>query len=117
VDMSTSEFAGREALTNTAQEIPNGEYTRRLAEMQRRLAGIRELHQRLWTYLITAALAGIVVAWAALSLHSVSALWILLPLVVALSIFQSLTKNARLHSRMRWIVSFYELGVGRLHHQ
>ncbi len=115
--MSTSEFAGREALTNTAHEIPESEYACRLSGRQRQLASIRVLHQRLWTYLITAALAGIVAAWAALSSHLVSALWILLPSVVVLSIIQSLTKNARIHSRVQWIVSFYELGVARLHHQ
>jgi MutS domain V len=115
--MSTSEFAGREALTNVAHEIPDGEYTRRLGERQRQLVGIRDLHQRLWTYLITAALAGIVATWAALSSRSASALWILLPSVVFLSVVRSLTRNARLHSRVRRIVSFYELGVGRLRHQ
>ena len=56
VSMSTSEFAGREALTNTAHEIPESEYTRRLSERQWQLACIRVLHQRLWTYLIAAAL-------------------------------------------------------------
>jgi hypothetical protein len=115
--MSTSEFAGREAPTNIAHEIPDGEYTRRLGERQGQLLGIRDLHQRLWTYLIAAALAGIVATWAALSSRSVSALWILLPSVVALSVVQSLTKNAHLHSRVRRIVSFYELGVGRLRHR
>jgi hypothetical protein len=115
--MSTSEFAGREALTNTVQEIPEGEYTRRLGERQRQLAGIRVLHRRLWTYLILAALAAIVVTWAALSSPLVSTLWILLPSVAGLSVIQSLTKNARLHSRAQRIVSFYEFGLGRLRHQ
>jgi len=115
--MSTSEFAGRKALTNTARETPDREYARRLSERQRQLAGIRGLHQRLWTYVIAAALAGIVVAWAALSSHLVSALWILLPSAVVLSIIQSLTKNARIHSRVQRIVKFYELGVARLRHQ
>ncbi len=117
VSMSTSEFAEREALANIAHDIPESEYARRLSERQRQLASIRGLHQRLWTYLIAAALAGIVVAWAALSSHLVSALWILLPSAVVLSIIQSLTKNARIHSRVQRIVSFYELGVARLRHQ
>jgi Flp pilus assembly protein TadB len=111
--MSTSEFAGREALTNTAHEIPEREYVRRLSERQRQLAGIRILHQRLWTYVIAAALAGFVVAWAALSSHLVSAFWILLPSAIVLSTIQSLMKNARVHSRVQRIVSFYELGVAR----
>jgi len=115
--MNTSEFAGREALTNSVHEIPESEYTRRLGERQRQLAGIRALHWRLWTYLILAALAGIVVTWAALSSPLVSTLWILPPSVAGLSIIQSLTKNARLHSRTQRIVSFYELGLGRFHHQ
>ena len=117
MSMSTSEFAGREALTKTANEIPQHEYAHRLSERQCHLAGIRILHQRLWTYLIAAALAGIVVAWAALSSHFVSELWILLPLAVALSTIQSLVKNARKHSRVQRIVSFYEFGVARLRHQ
>jgi hypothetical protein len=117
VSMTTSEFAGREALTKTAYEIPEHEYARRLSERQRQLAGIRVRHQRLWTYLIVAALTGIVVAWAALSSHLVSALWILLPSAVALSTIQSLMQNARIHSRVLRIVSFYEFGVARLRHQ
>jgi hypothetical protein len=115
--MSTSEFAGREALANIAHEIPQGEYARRLGERQRQLASIRGLHQRLWTYLIAAALAGAVVVWAARSSHLVSALWILPPSAVVLSLIQSLTKNARVHGRVQRIVSFYELGVARLRHQ
>lgn len=115
--MSTSEFSECEASTNTANETPDGEYARRLSEQQRQLAGIRVLHQRLWTYLIVAALAGIVVAWVAFSSHLVSALWILLPSAVVLFINQSLKKNARLHSRVQRIVRFYELGLARLRHQ
>jgi small-conductance mechanosensitive channel len=115
--MSTSEFAEREALTSKAHEIPESEYARRLSERQRQLASIRVLHQRLWTYVIAAALAGIVVVWAALSSPLISALWILLPTVVVLSSIRSLTKNAGIHSRVKRIASFYELGVARLHHQ
>jgi len=117
VSMSTPEFSECEASTNTANETPDGEYARRLSEQQRQLAGIRVLHQRLWTYLIVAALAGIVVAWVAFSSHLVSALWILLPSAVVLFINQSLKKNARLHSRVQRIVRFYELGLARLRHQ
>jgi predicted ATPase len=117
VSMSTSEFAGREVLTNTAHESPEIEYARRLSEQQQELRSIGSLHQRLWIYLIVAALAGIVVAWAALSSHLVPAFWILLPSVVVLSMTKSLMKNARIYSRVRRIVSFYELGVARLRHQ
>lgn len=117
VYMSTSEFAGSEAVTSTAHEIPESEYARRLSERQQQLANIKVLHQRLWIYLTAAALAGIVVTWAALSARLVPALWILLPSVAALSIIQSLMKNARAHSRVQRIVSFYELGVARLRHQ
>ena len=115
--MNVSELEQREKLPNTTHGIPESEYTRRLSERQRQLTGIRVLHRRLWTYLIAAALACIVVVFAALSGHSVSKLWILPLAVVGLSIIQSLTKNARLHSRVRRIVSFYELGLGRLRHQ
>jgi hypothetical protein len=114
--MNVSELEQREKLPNTTHGIPESEYIRRLSERQRQLTGFRVLHRRLWTYLIAAALACLVVVFAALSWHSVS-LWILLPAVVGLSIIQSLTKNARLHSRVRRIVSFYELGLGRLRHQ
>ena len=115
--MSTSEFAGCEPLTNTAHAIPESEYARRLSERQQQLASVRVLHQRLWTYLIAATWLASLVAWAALSSHLVSALWILLPSVVVLAIIKSLMKNARIHSRVQRIVSFYELGVARLRHQ
>lgn len=114
--MTTSEFGGPGALAGSGHEIPESEYSRRLNERQRQLAGLRVLHRRGWTCLAVAALTGIVVAFAALALHSVSSLWILLPAVVALSIVQSLTRNARLHARVQRIVRFYELGLGRLHH-
>lgn len=115
--MRTSEFAGSEDLANTAHEVPEGEYARRLTERTQQLASIRALHLRLWTYLIVAALAGLAVIWAALSAHLVSAVWILLPSVVGLSIIQFLTKNARAHGRVQRIVSYYELGLLRLRHE
>ena len=115
--MNTSEFVGRETSPGTAHEIPESEYARRLSERKQQLAKISALHQRLWIYLILAASAGIVVTWAALSLHLVSALWILLPSVAGLSIIQSLTKNARAHGRVQRIVNFYNLGLLRLCHE
>jgi hypothetical protein len=54
------------------------------------------------------AVAGIAIAYPMLSSHVISTLWILLPSVVILSIIQSLTKNARAHSRVQRIVSFYD---------
>ena len=115
--MNTSDFAGREALANKAHEIPQSEYARRLSERRRQVASIRALHQRLWTSVIVAVFAGIVVVWASLSSHLISALWMVLPSVVVLSSIQSLRKNAGRHSRVQRIASFYELGVARLRHQ
>jgi hypothetical protein len=112
--ISASEFVAREALSNKSHEIPQSEYTRRLRERQCQLADIRKLHQRLWTYLVVIALVGIAFAFVAMSLHLASAIWILLPAVVASSIIQSLTKNARLHGRVQRMVTFYESGVARL---
>ncbi len=106
----------RTALTHTP-ETPEGEYTRRLGERRQQLAGVRVLHRRLWTYLIVIALAGVSIAYATLSLHLIPIFWILLPSAAFLSIIQSLTKNARVHSRVQRIVSFYELGVARLCHE
>jgi len=115
--MNNSEFPQREALPSPAHQTPECEYAQRLSERQRQLAGGRVLHRRLWTYLVSTALAGIVLAIAALSGHSISKLWILLPAVVGLSIIQSLVKNARLHEHVRQIAGFYELGVARMQHQ
>lgn len=67
--------------------------------------------------MVAIALAGTIVVWATLSAHMASAFWILLPSAIVLSVVQSLTKNARLHSRVQRIVSFYELGVARLGHR
>jgi hypothetical protein len=80
--MNTSDFVGAEVLATSTHEIPEIEYVRRLGERKHQLANIRVLHQRLWTYLIVAGLAGGVITWAAVSPHLISALWILLPLVV-----------------------------------
>jgi hypothetical protein len=115
--MNTSDFVGAEVLATSTHEIPEIEYVRRLGERKHQLANIRVLHQRLWTYLIVAGLAGGVITWAALSPHLISALWILLPSVVGLSTIQSLTKNARAHGRVQRIVSFYEIGLLRLRHE
>jgi hypothetical protein len=101
---------------STQCEVSTSEYTRRLERRQRQLADIRVLHQRLLTYLIVVVLAGIVIAYATLSWHLISPLWILLPSAGLLSITQSLTKNARIHTRVQRIASFYELGA-RLRHQ
>ncbi len=115
--MNASEFVGRETLVSTEHEIPESEYVRRLGESKQQLAGIRGLHQRLWMYLIVAGLGGLVITWAALSAHLISALWILLPSLVGLSTVQSLTKNARAHGRVQRIVNFYDLGLSRLHQE
>ena len=115
--MNTYGFARRESLSNKTHEIPQSEYARRLSERQRQLGSIRALHQRLWTYVIMAAVAGIVTVSASLSSHLISALWILLPSVVVLSSIQSLRKNASIHKRVQRITSFYELGLARLRHQ
>lgn len=115
--MSNSEFVGTDALANAANEVPESEYARRLNKRKEQLANIGVRHRRLWMYLVVGALTGIIVIWAALSLHLVSALWILLPLVVGLSTILSLTENARSYNRVQRIVDFYELGLLRLRHQ
>jgi hypothetical protein len=104
------------SVTEASSQVPETEYTRRLEERKQHLAALASLHQRLWTYLIVVALAGMVIAYAVLSSHLISTLWILLPSAVILSIIQSLAKNAGMHSRVQRIVSFYELGVARLRH-
>jgi hypothetical protein len=114
---TTSEVALPGTSTEPARETPDYEYGRRLSERQRQLASIRALHKRLWTYLIAAALAGVVVAGATLSSHLASALWLLLPTAVALSVLQSLIKNVRVHSGVQRIADFYELGLARLRHR
>jgi hypothetical protein len=115
--MNTSESVGPKALGRTVHEIPESEYVRRLDERKQQLANIRVRHMRLWMYLLVAGLSAFVVTWAALSWHLVSALWILPPSVVGLSIIQSLTKNARAHSRVERIACFYELGLSRLRNE
>jgi hypothetical protein len=117
MSMGTSTFTGRDVLTNTAHEIPENEYARRLSERHQQLASIRARHQRLWICMVSAALAGVIVTWAAFSLLAVSALWILVPSVFVLSVLKSLMKNASIHSRVQRIAGFYELGVARLRHQ
>lgn len=102
---------------NTSVRSPESEYIRRLSEGRKHLANIRVHHQRLWMYLIMAALASAVVTWAAFSLHLISALWILVPSAIGMSFVQWLTTNARVHSRVQRIVDFYEVGLLRLSHK
>jgi hypothetical protein len=109
-------IVGAHASANTAQENPAFGYDRRLKDQEQHLAGIRLLHQRLWTYLTASALAGVMVGYLAVSSH-LSPLWILLPLALIVSIVQSLTKNARAHSRVQKIVRFYQIGTARLRHR
>ncbi len=115
--MDTYESAVPKALGRTAQEIPECEYVRRLGERKQQLASIRVRHKRLWMHLIAAGLSVLVVTWAALSSHLISALWVLPPSTASLWIFESLTKNARDHGRIERIAGFYELGLLRLHNQ
>jgi hypothetical protein len=103
--------------TNTLHETPESEYKRRLRRREEQLTRIRVLHWRLWTYLIVVVLTGVVIVSATFSSHLISPLWTLLPSIIALSIIQSLSENARTHAKVQRIVSFYEFGVARLHHQ
>jgi len=105
------------ALNNGGNETPASEYSRRLKRGEEQLAAIRGLHQHLWTYLIVAAVAGVVVGYVVLSSKLIPVLWILLPVAMILCILQALSKNARTHSTVQRIVKFYELGVARLSQQ
>jgi hypothetical protein len=106
-----------EALADAAQRTPGDEYTRRLADRQQQLAGVRALHRRLWIYLIVSVLIGIAIAGATLSAHSIYRFWILLPSALVLFILRSLANNAPTHGRLERIESFYELGLARLSHR
>ena len=112
-----SNISGSTALTNSPLEIPENEYNHRLNEWQRRLAEVRALHYRLWTYLVVVLVGGIAVTVATLSSPSVSKLWFVLPLVLIPSTLQFLAKNASRHGRMQRIVNFYEFGIARLQHR
>ncbi|MGC2476774.1 MAG: hypothetical protein WA485_20740 [Candidatus Sulfotelmatobacter sp.] len=105
------------ALSNGGYETAESEYSCRLKRREEQLAGIRGLHQRLWTYLIVVAIAGLVVGYVTLSSRLIPSLWILLPVAMVLYILQALSKNARTHSTVQRIVKFYELGVARLSQQ
>jgi hypothetical protein len=121
--MGNTEFVRRgnvgagQSVSNAPLQIPEREYAHCLRERQQQLAAVRILHKHLWTYLIVVASGGVVIGYVTLSSHLASTLWILLPSVVILAIIQSLTTNARTHSRLQRIVSFYELGLARLRHQ
>lgn len=94
---------------------PEREYAQRLAALKQQLEGIERLHERLWKYFVVAGLAAILTVYAGFSSHTISAIWTFLPLVGLIAVTQSLSNNARTHSRMQRMVNFYELGVARLH--
>ncbi len=105
------------SVTNVLSYVPDDEYARRLGKRHHQLVTVRDLHRRLWVYLIVVVLTGVVIVSASFSSHLISPVWTLMPLVIALSITQSLIKNARTYGRVQRIVSFYELGAARLDHQ
>lgn len=102
------------ASNNGAYETPEREYSCRLKRREEQLAAIRGLHQRLWIYLIVVAIAGLVVAYVALSSKLIPSLWILLPVAMVVYVLRALSMNARTHSTVQRIARFYELGVARL---
>lgn len=95
-------------------QVAEREYARRLDKRVRQLAGIRLQHQWLWTYMIVTVVGALLIVFATLAIQSVSGLWILLPSVLALTIFQLLARNARAHGVVQRIITFYELGIARL---
>jgi hypothetical protein len=105
------------ASNSTSYECPEKEYSCRLKRREEQLAAIRGLHQRLWTYLIGVAIAGLVVTYVALSSNLIPSLWILLPVAMIVYLVRALSKNARTHSTVQRIARFYELGVARLSQQ
>jgi hypothetical protein len=104
-------------LDDVQSEVPEGEYARRLEHRKQQLKGIEVLHKRLWSCLLLATLAGLVLGYAALWSHLVSPHWTVLPLLAVLSIVRSLAKNAHQHSRVRRVAAFYRQGLERLRHQ
>jgi hypothetical protein len=94
---------------------PESEYAQRLAVRKPQLERIERIYARLWTYFVLSVLAALLTVYAGFSSHTISPIWTLLPLVGLIAITQSLSNNARAHSRIQRIVNFYELGVARLH--
>jgi hypothetical protein len=98
---------------NPAKDGPEAEYARRLTEREDQLERCRALHLRFWIYLIASVTVATGIGLLAFSSRA-DAGWILPPLAIAAFSFQTLTRNARLHSRLSKIVAFYESGVERL---
>lgn len=121
--MSSSEFAqdaravSADTLDDNSFEIPRSEYSGRLEKREQQLVGIRTLHRRLWAYLVIIIAAGFGFLYVSMFLHIGSPIWSAIPAAMAISILQSLTKNAKRHNRVQKIARFYALGVARLNHQ
>jgi hypothetical protein len=92
------------------------EYVGRLDEREAELERCRALHRRFWIYLIASASAATATGLLALS-SQMGVGWIVPPLAVAAVSFQTLTRNARLHSQVSRILAFYQSGIERLANQ
>ena len=98
---------------DAAAELTQHEYSRRLAERERRLARVSSLYRRLWVAFIACVTAAVVVGFLRL-MSLLPLVWVLPPLAAAAFAFQSLTRLANDHAHLSKVIRFYETGVARL---
>ena len=98
---------------DAAAELTQHEYSRRLAERERRLARISSLYRRLWVAFIACVAAAVVVGFLRL-MSLLPLVWVLPPLAAAAFAFRSLTRLANDHAHLSKVIRFYETGVARL---
>lgn len=94
--------------------VPSEEYVQRQTDRQSRVAHYKKIHIRLGNVRLLLAVLAVILAWAAFRVHSVSALWLLVPVAAFLGIASYHSQILRSRELAERAVAFYERGLARI---
>ncbi len=94
--------------------IPSEEYVRRRDDRVTRVARYEKIHIRLGNVRLLLAVVAVILAWASLRAHALSAWWLAAPVVTFVVIASYHTRILRARELAERAVAFYEKGLARI---
>jgi MutS domain V/MutS domain III len=94
--------------------VPSDEYVRRRNDRQARVAHYEKIHIRLGNVRLLLAVVAVILGWASLRAHSISAWWLFAPVVAFAGVAWYHSRILRARELAERTVSFYEKALARV---
>jgi MutS domain V/MutS domain III len=94
--------------------VPSEEYVRRRNDRVTQLAHYEKIHIRLGNARLVLAVVAVILAWASLRAHALSAWWLVAPVVTFVGIASYHSRVLRARELAERAVAFYEKGLARI---